>query len=205
MAKAGKESTNTDKMVNHQLLKKRTYVETLQHKEVELITASDLLDTSISELYNAADECSTASFLQSPNFESCGDRKTLVSDTDNQLLIKLKFKERVNVNSIQLDFSTPPEPAEGETHESYAPPGAIKVYCNHDSLDFGDLDTAKPIMESNELSSGKVIPLPSHKCQRVDTLHIFVAEGNPPDAPFTFVNQLYVMGYKATDYHSSYR
>lgn len=200
MAKVGKEGSNTEKMVKHQLLKKQHHSETFKHEEVDLIIASDLLDLNITELYNAAEGCTIAGFLQCPHFETPCDRRTLVSDTDNQLLIKLKFKQKVTVNSIILKCDTPPESEE----EEYAPPGLIKIYCNHESLDFGDLDNTTPILVSNALESGKVA-LPSSKSQRVDTLYIFVAEGNPPEAPFTFINQLQVMGYQTPDYHASYQ
>ena len=37
MAKVHKEGSNTDKMVNHQLLKKRPVVESMKREEIDLI------------------------------------------------------------------------------------------------------------------------------------------------------------------------
>jgi len=209
MAQVSKEGNNTDKMVNHQLLKKRHYNETLKHNETDLITATDLLDTCVSDIYNSSASFGTAAeFFQNPSYgDAMGSegRKTIVSDTDNQLLIKYRFKERVNITGMRLHFKDPPTPTEDETVESYAPPGKIKLYVNQDSLDFGDLDATEPIFSLDKPETGKFFSVPAHKSQRVDTLYLFIEEGAPEDAPFTFLNQCEVIGYPSVDYHSNYR
>jgi len=209
MASVSKEGNNTDKMVNHQLLKKRVHNDSMKHEEVDLVLATDLLDPRKTEVYNAnPNYCSNAEFFQSCSFgEEVGPSggKTVVSDTDNQLLIKYFFKERVNLSAVKFHFSKKPEPAADETEDSYAPPGLIKLYVNHDSLDFTDLESVDPIYTCNEVEDEKLLKVPAHKSQRIETLYIFIEEGNPAEALYSFVNQIELLGYPSADYHAHYR
>merc|ERR1719321_430391 len=70
------------------------------------------------------------------------DDKALTSDVDPQLIMKVFFKEKVNVSSILVRFNKPPSSGSEGDEETYANPRLIKVFSNMGDLDFSDFESA---------------------------------------------------------------
>ncbi|CAE8590987.1 unnamed protein product, partial [Polarella glacialis] len=126
------ESSNTDKMRAHQM-KAKSSGDALRHEDVDLMVCTDLIDQSRTAVLNGLSSQATLLEVLAPNPED----KVLVSDVDPQLLMKIVFKERVNLTSVSLRFSKPPAEEEDQT---YAKPRLIKIFCNSEDLDFGDVE-----------------------------------------------------------------
>merc|ERR1719195_1778507 len=132
--KVGNEATNTDKMRQHQLTKSKVAQDGLRHEDVDLMVCTDLIDQSRTMALGRASEHATLLEVLSANPED----KALASDDDPQLLLKVFFKEKVNLSSIALRFNRSPEEKDEKT---YSKPRLVKLYVNMGDLDFVDIDS----------------------------------------------------------------
>lgn len=138
--------------------------------------------------------------------------KRMVSDVDQQLLIKIVFKAVTNVT--HLAFRTAKTKANGadsteqdgaddgnnEEIEEYSGPSIIKCFANQTDLDFGEAESLLPAQEINvELSQleGDKISMKGSKFQRCHSLQLFIAD-NQDDTPLTCLTRVIVLGHVPT-------
>jgi len=198
------EATNTDKMRQHQLTKTRVQGDGMRHEEMDLMVCTDLIDQSQTTALNSDSAHATILEVLKANPED----KALASDVDHQLLMKVCFKEKVNLSAISLRFNSPP-PNNEEENEIYAKPRLIKVFTNMDDLDFCDVESAEAraqvVLEGGEDETEVKISCLGHKFQRLGSVQILVEEVADTDATRTFVNRLSIMGHQAQSYHAEYK
>jgi hypothetical protein len=197
------ESSNTDKMRQHQMTKAKVQGDSLRHEDVDLMVCTDVIDKAQTVALNAlAEQAALLDILQA-NPED----KALASDVDPQLLLKVAFKEKVNLSSVVLRFNAPPAPGEDE-EETYAKPRCIKIFVNMRDLDFSDVEeasaSAQHVVEAADAVEAK-ISCAGHKFQRLETLQILVEEAADPEATRTFINRVSIVGHQAESYHAQYK
>mmetsp|Transcript_6888 Transcript_6888/g.18617 ORF Transcript_6888/g.18617 Transcript_6888/m.18617 type:complete len:208 (-) Transcript_6888:117-740(-) len=201
------ESTNTDKMRQHQLSKTKVTGDNMKHEDVDLMVCTDLIDQSRTTVLNGSSAHGTLLEVLDANPD---DNKALASDVDPQLLMKVFFKEKVNLSGVSIRFSRPPQKKEDEEEEeeTYAKPRLIKLFVNMGDLDFGDVDTAEPraqcVVEGEGDTEVKMSCI-GHKFQRVESVQVLVEEAADPEATRTFVNRLSIQGHQAQSYHAEYK
>ncbi|EER19545.1 conserved hypothetical protein [Perkinsus marinus ATCC 50983] len=131
------EASNTSVMRQHNLKKQKVCESALEHKEVDLsCDGSGLLDMRISTVLNANPAFGSLVDILAPNTD-----KAVVSDADEQLLIKLTFRELVHVKSIVIGADHPPQSGEDDEDDAYSAPMAVKVYANQPAMDFNDIES----------------------------------------------------------------
>lgn len=199
------ESENTDKMRQHQMMKTKVVQNAMKHEDVDIFNCSDLVDKSArTSGLNVLDGYGTLFEIMGPNT----DGKALISDVDPQLLIKVNFKEKVNVTSISFKFGTPPELKEEDADQPVAKPRLIKCFTNMDELDFGDAEemtaSAQWTLADASATEAKIVCV-GHKFQRLQSLQVFIDEANDEDALRTFINQITLTGHQAASYHAEYK
>eukprot|EP00401_Gymnodinium_catenatum_P055170 CAMPEP_0117510786 /NCGR_PEP_ID=MMETSP0784-20121206/28167_1 /TAXON_ID=39447 /ORGANISM="" /LENGTH=202 /DNA_ID=CAMNT_0005306429 /DNA_START=44 /DNA_END=652 /DNA_ORIENTATION=+ len=196
------ESTNTDRMQQHQLAKSRVSADAMRHEDVDLMVCTDLIDASRSIALNGCSDHAQLTQVLAANPED----KALSSDVDHQLLLKVFFKERVTLSAVTLRFSAPPTDEDPE--QTYSKPRLIKLYVNEDTLDFGDCDSIGPtsqvVVEDADANEVRISCV-GHKYQRIGSLQVFVEEASNPEATRTFVNRVSVIGHEAQSYHAEYK
>lgn len=183
------------------MTKKREVADGTRHEDQDLMVCTDLIDTARSAVLNGCSEHASLSEVLSAN----PDDKALTSDADAQLLVKVIFKERTNISSVQLRFDKPPS-EDGDT--TYAKPRIVRVFTNKEDLDFGDAEEVEPAAQT-EISDASAteasITCVGHKFQRLESLQIFIMEAADPEADKSFLNRIRIMGHKAADYHAHYK
>jgi len=120
---------------------------------------------------------------------------TLLSDVsvDCQLMIKVSFKEAVNLTAFQISANKAP------MLDDVAAPQNLKFYVNREIgfEDTEDDDGSHQIsLEEDQLHQPLKLKLPVHKFRNVHNLAIFV-EDNLKDADVTFLNSVRFEGKKA--------
>lgn len=196
------EGSNTDKMQAHQLSKCRVGGDAMRHEESDLMMSTDLIDQSRSIALNGCSDSASLVDVLTAN----PDDKALVSDVDPQLILKVFFKEKVNLSAVCLRFSSPPV-QEGDD-ETYSKPRLIKIYNNNENLDFGDLDSCPPASQTvleNEEETEIKISCVGHKFQRVQSLQILIEEALDSEATRTFLNRVSILGHQSESYHATYK
>merc|ERR1719198_666142 len=160
------------------------------------MVCTDLIDESRTGVLNGNSAHATLLEVLSANPED----KALVSDVDQEMMMKIFFKEKVNLSSVQLRFSKPPVDPEGEEEMEAAKPRLVKLYVNRGDMDFGDVSDLEPsgqtVIEDPEATEAKITCL-GHRFQRVESLVVFVEEGSDPEAPCTFLNRVSIVGHQA--------
>eukprot|EP00439_Symbiodinium_sp_Y106_P042216 s195_g5.t1 len=191
------EAENTDKMRAH-ALKART-VDGLRHEDVDLMVCTDLIDQTQTCVLNH--NTSLAGVLEV--LQANPEDKALSSDADPQMIIKVVFKEKVNISSVTIRFPAPPKSDDDET---YAKPRLLKFFCNQEDLDFSDIEeipaTAEKVVEE-DATEAKMTCI-GHKFQRLSSIQILVEEAMDPEATRSFVNRISLVGHKAQSYHAEY-
>jgi len=199
------EATNVDKMRQHQLTKAKVTNDSLRHEDVDLMVCTNLIDQSRTMALNGSSDHAPLIEVLAANPED----KALASDVDPQLLLKVFFKEKVNLSAVVLRFGRPPTNPEGEDEsESYAKPRLVKLFVNNGDLDFGDVDSAEPgaqtVIADSEGTEARISCM-GHKFQRIESLIIFVEEAADQEATRSFINRVSVIGHQAASYHSEYK
>jgi hypothetical protein len=110
----------------------------------------------------------------------------LESDVDAELLITIPFREPVKLKAISIFSGVSPEQA----------PKEIKLFINHNAMDFGDADSEAPAQEFDlkpeDVKGGK-LDLRFVRFQNVRSLHILV-KSNQSDEETTRIDSIDVFG-----------
>merc|ERR1711920_47026 len=104
------EVSNTDKMRQHQLTKTKVVGDAMRHEDIDLMVCTDIVDQTRTTVLNRCSDHAT--FLEV--LDKNPDDKCLVSDVDPQLIMKVFFKEKVNLSSVTLRFGCPPSKGEDD-------------------------------------------------------------------------------------------
>ncbi|CAD7943730.1 unnamed protein product [Amoebophrya sp. A25] len=172
MAKVNKEGGNTDAMFAHQLKKAGQQPDTTKKIELDLgaeeLAGHSVFNFQLCEALNSDSSRANCRQILVPQEDSIA----MVSDTDAQMLLKIHFREKVNLTKLVFRCDERPNlladelGAEcalggmgllGEEQEedeedldpecSCQPPGKVRIFANQDELDFQDLDFYKPAVE----------------------------------------------------------
>ncbi|CAJ1368636.1 unnamed protein product [Effrenium voratum] len=181
----------------HQMKAKAT--DALRHEDVDLMVCTDLIDQSQTSVLNGCTSSASVLEVLAANPED----KALASDADPQMLIKVVFKEKINLSSVSVRFPTAPKDEE----ETYSKPRLLKLFCNHEDLDFSDVEempaSAQFIVTDPEATEARISCI-GHKFQRLSSLQLLVEESMDPEASRSYVNRISLCGHKAQSYHAEY-
>eukprot|EP01055_Gregarina_sp_Pseudo9_P005847 Gregarina_sp_Pseudo_9__5846@NODE_900_length_2076_cov_64_675012_g845_i0_p2_GENE_NODE_900_length_2076_cov_64_675012_g845_i0NODE_900_length_2076_cov_64_675012_g845_i0_p2_ORF_typecomplete_len195_score22_39PITH/PF06201_13/5_1e27_NODE_900_length_2076_cov_64_675012_g845_i04591043 len=184
-----REAANTRRMREHQMTKRQD--NTITHEEVDLGTVTTVVDYATSMMLNARPDSGD---VQDVTQDS---GKALVSDTDEQLIIKIVFKDPCTVTGVWVRADSPPD--KPELKDQLSGPKVLNFYSNREDLDFSEVEDIPPA-QSAELESGKSrVVLRGNKFQRVNSIQIF-AVSNQNNTPFTYINQLALKGFVCPPY-----
>jgi hypothetical protein len=110
----------------------------------------------------------------------------LESDVDPELLISIPFLEPVKLKAISIFSGVSPDQA----------PKEIKLFINHEAMDFGDAEGSTPAQEfdlkEEEIKGGK-LELRFVRFQNVRSLHILV-KSNQGDEETTRIDSIDIFG-----------
>jgi hypothetical protein len=186
------EQTNTQRMLEHNRMKERVVKGSLQRTLVDLV--ADNIDMRESTILNCEDFSSD--LLKAFFFGG-----SVISDADAQLLIKLKFNEKVDCSTIQ--FSLNPS----SDDPAISGPRVVRLFVNRNDMDFGDVDTLPPMAEIElpfESENGShTVSLAGSKFTRIQSLQIFVEDNFGTEK--TRVGPLKIEGFIAPSYHTEYK
>lgn len=110
----------------------------------------------------------------------------LESDVDAELLISIPFNEPVKLKAISIFGGVSPSQA----------PKEVKLFINHNAMDFGDGDTLAPAQELDlkpEDIKGNKLDLRFVRFQNVRSLHILV-KSNQEDEETTRIDSIDLFG-----------
>jgi hypothetical protein len=192
------EGINTKTMVNHNISKQRVVADTLQRKLVDVINLPTVnLDFKQSTIMNCQEY--SEGLLVSLFSGSSGGA---FSDVDPQILIKLKFVEKVDC--ARLTFFAPTKIPD----DSISVARKVKLFVNRPEMDFGDCTdgviTPAAEFEIEFVGDSFVVPLAGSKFSRVSSLAIFI-EDNVDDTPVTQLGGLKLEGFVTPTYHAEYK
>jgi hypothetical protein len=200
------EQVNTQKMLEHNQAKERIYSGSLQRKLVDLINlegGKSNIDVRESTILNAMDY--TVEKLRSLMGSCQADSANITSDVDPQVLIKIKFIEKVDCN--QIVFHAPNRGKATEDIET-SPPRTVRIFVNRSTIDFSDVSDQVPA-EQIELpfeypENGQfVVPLVGTKFGRVSSIEIFVEDNYGTDV--TSIGRIELKGFLTPTYHVDYK
>ncbi|CEM33379.1 unnamed protein product [Vitrella brassicaformis CCMP3155] len=211
MARTNNEATNTEKMRQHQLMKRMSAKPSGVHEEMDLAVCSDVIGFEQTLALNASSKFAKIREI----LEANPTDKSLVSDVDRQLILKISFKNPVTLTFISFRADVPPKPnpdtagdgGGGGDDDDISPPSIIRIYSNKEDMDFDEVDRLEPSQTfelSKEQLSGQRLVLRGSRFQRCSSIQIFV-EDNHGDTEQTFLNRVSLIGRSADSYHSSYR
>jgi hypothetical protein len=114
----------------------------------------------------------------------------LESSADEQLLLYIAFKNKVNIRSIAI-WAPPDEHC----------PNNIKLYINRSNVDFNDVDDVKPTevihLNQEDAPNGKVHQLKFVNFRNVVSLLLFVADNH--GAETSILQKIRLLGTVTTD------
>ncbi len=196
------EQTNTQKMLQHNQAKERVFSGgSLQRKLTDLINLDSgkfNIDFKESTILNSCDYSTDQirSLLSSPS--------SVISDADAQLLIKLKFVEKIDANQLVFD-----PPTSSDADEVVSNARLVHVYVNRPEMDFSDLG-------ENGLSPATTFELPFEYSQepfvvnlvgtkftRVSSIQIFIEDNFGTDQ--TRIGKIGIRGFLTPNYHVEYK
>eukprot|EP01054_Gregarina_sp_Poly1_P004672 Gregarina_sp_Poly_1__4671@NODE_2497_length_2057_cov_184_027136_g1586_i0_p2_GENE_NODE_2497_length_2057_cov_184_027136_g1586_i0NODE_2497_length_2057_cov_184_027136_g1586_i0_p2_ORF_typecomplete_len196_score23_07PITH/PF06201_13/7_4e28_NODE_2497_length_2057_cov_184_027136_g1586_i013421929 len=185
-----REAANTRRMREHQLTKRQD--NSITHEEVDLGVVTTVIDYSTSALLNARP--SSAGLLDV--IQGGVDCKPLISDADEQIIMKISFKDPCTITAVIIRADEAPEVSEGE---EVSGPKSLKFYSNREDLDFSEVEDFPPAQTAElKKDEGKVV-LRGNKFQRVNSVQIFTVS-NQNDTPLTYINQLSLRGFVCPPY-----
>jgi hypothetical protein len=177
------EQTNTQKMLEHNRMKERTVQGSLQRKMTNVVVGN--IDFSESTILNCQD-------YDRDKLESLfSDGGSVVSDADHQLLVKIKFREKVDCS--QITFS----PVESNK------PRIVKLYVNKNEIDFGDVEAIahSAIVEIPfDQETPFTVSLAGSKFTRIQSIQLFVEDNYGTDQ--TCLGPLKIDGFISPSYHT---
>ena len=177
------EQVNTQKMLEHNRMKERSVQGSLQRKMVNVVEGN--IDYQESTILN----CEDYSKSKLDDLLSTGSVR---SDADAQILVKIKFREKVDCSQITFNPSSSDKPR------------IIKLYANKNEIDFGDVEAIAPsavieIPFENE-SSPLTVSLAGSKFTRIQSLQIYVEDNYGTDQ--TCLGPLRIDGFISPSYHT---
>jgi hypothetical protein len=198
------EQLNTQKMLEHNQAKERVYSGSLQRKLADLINregGGSNIDVRESSILNAQDYCIDQ--LKKLFGPSANENVWIESDVDPQLLIKVKFIEKVDCNQIVFNR---PRIVSDDQETSFA--RNVKIFVNRPTIDFSDVSDQIPA-EQIELpfeynDDGRfVVSLLGTKFGRISSIEIFVEDNFGTDK--TVLGRIELRGFMTPTYHVEYK
>ncbi len=195
------EQTNTQKMLQHNQAKERVFSGgSLQRKLTDLVNLESgkfNIDLKESTILNSIDYSADQirNLLSSP---SC-----ITSDADAQLLIKLKFVDKIDAN--QLVFEPPTSLSSSEASNARL----VHVYVNKPEMDFSDLgENGTAPATTFELpfeypEEPFVVNLVGTKFTRVSSIQIFVEDNFGTEQ--SRIGKIGIRGFLTPNYHVEYK
>lgn len=190
------EQTNTQKMLQHNQLKQKTMTGgSLQRKLVDV--CENNIDVKESIVLNCRDYDSSK--LRSIVSAAAVETDGLISDADSQMIVKIKFTEKVDVS--QIDFY--PTSCDDET----SPPRTVKVFVNQPNLDFNDVESLIPAIdfelpfpnEENDFLKPSSQILQGSKFTRLSSIQLFIEDNFGTE--YTRLGRMRLHGFLAPQYH----
>ncbi|ETO21850.1 hypothetical protein RFI_15355 [Reticulomyxa filosa] len=149
--------------------------------------------------------------------------KNFDPEVDEQLMIKLSFRDPVSITHLIIRADTPPqshphpsvtdekekEKEKEKTKDSeieYSGPRMIKLFANKPELDFEDAEdtpVAQQLVLTEKDLTGEKLTLKSLKFQRCNSLQILIVD-NQHDSEVTFLNRIGIIGRLAKSYHTDF-
>ena len=188
------EQTNTQKMLEHNRAKEKACKGSLERK-IQNVSSNNIVRTE-----------STALNCQDYTYEKleglvCGTG-SILSDADAQLIIKLKFSDKVDCHNLYFHRTV--------SDESMSPPRMVKIFANQASLDFSDVETAIPLLSVElpfEYDEGKpfLVNLSSlgAKFARISSIQIFIEDNFGTDV--TSLGPVHIEGSLVPSYHTEFK
>ena len=167
------EQSNTQRMLEHNQKKDRVFAGSLQRKLVDVVTDGGKLniDPRESIILNVFGSAGVDELFTKPD---CA----VESSVDAQLLIKLKFIDKVDC--CQISFF-PPSATLGDENREVSNGRTVKIFVNRNEVDFTDLDSL-PVGLALELpfefEEGKPFTanLAGSKFTRLSSMQIFLED-----------------------------
>jgi PITH domain len=176
------EGSNLQIMQQH-AMKALKHADSMTHERVNLL-ASDLFDLKKSCCLNC-----TESTIAYP----------IISESDDQILIKLFFKEKVSVENVKFTFLVP--------DMSEMVPTEMRFYGGKDGLDFTDVEDATPglvwVQKSPKHEANLVIQLGGSKFSKITSLQIFIVKS--AGGQQSTIESMEINGFPVTSYHVEYK
>ncbi|EKX72881.1 conserved hypothetical protein [Theileria equi strain WA] len=155
------------------------------------------IDLTTSCVLNATTEFGN---LQNVIISRKGD-DALVSDVDQQLILKFFFKEPVSIKHITFRADNKPSISD------VSAPRIIKMYANRPEFDFSEADSVEPDqvieLKPQEEASVDKVNLRGTKFAHVKSMQVFVVE-NMDDSLQTFINEIGIWGNVHPNYRSDH-
>ena len=186
------EQTNTQKMLQHNQMKQKVMTGgSLQRKLVDVCENNVDIKESIILNCREYDSSKLRSIVSM-------DDAVLLSDADSQMIVKIKFTEKVDVS--QIDFY--PTISDDES----SPPRTVKLFVNQSNLDFNDVESLTPAIEfelpfPNDENESKPFSqiLQGSKFTRLSSIQLFVEDNFGTE--YTKLGRIKFHGFLAPQYH----
>lgn len=184
------EQVNTQRMLQHNEKKDRVFASGLQRTLVDVIYPSVgrcNIDPRESAILNVLDGASVESVFSS-------EKSRIESDVDAQILVKVKFIEKVDC--VQITFL----PLDDTSSREVSCPRIVKIYVNHNEMDFNDLESFPAATELELPFEGGpfIAPLAGSKFTRVGSVQVFVQENYGTD--FSQLGKIKIEGFLTPTY-----
>ena len=182
------EQSNTQRMLEHNRSKERVVKGSLQRSLVDVV--SNNIDMRESTILNCLD-------YSPQSLRGLFSDGSVESDADAQLLIKLKFNEKVDCSNIKFSLQS-------STSNEVSGARMVKLFVNRNDMDFGDVESlpATAVIEVPfESENGNFsVSLAGSKFTRIQSLQIFVEDNFGTDR--TRLGPVRVEGFIAPSYHT---
>lgn len=123
----------------------------------------------------------------------------MISDSDEQLLIYIAFKQLVNIKTFTIRGANGPA-----GNDDISAPKTVKLWVNKPNIDFSDAEDISPTQEfeltSKHLDGDVHLNLDFLKFKSVDNLTVFIQD-NQDDTEQTFLNNLQFHGHAIDDFN----
>lgn len=192
------EQTNTQQMLEHNQKKKdRQFAGSLQRDLVDLVCGKDgklNIDPRESTILNIKNIASGPSGMSPVEYIFTQSGAMIESDVDAQILIKLKFIEKVDC--CQISFYDPKNDSPQSSNARL-----VKIFVNRNDLDFSDLDSVPPAIELElpfEYENAFKTNLAGSKFGRVSSIQILIDDNF--DTDFSKIGRITIEGFYTPTY-----
>jgi len=177
-------SSNTAAMRQHQKLKGMQSSTAATVREESCLKNQDVIDLRQSAVLNAdSEKSSLGDILDSVCPEP------MVSDTDEQLLLRFNFRSNVGVTQLTIH-------APENMPEDASAPKTVKVFCDQTNMDFTDVDDLVPasVQEVEFVDGIATLRVGGPKFSRISSLQVLI-EDNVDETDLTAINHFSVVGH----------